>query len=87
MIGASRDPRAVGGALFRNLIRWGFTGSVYPVNLRASAVAGAHAYASVADLPEVPELVFITAPATWGTVTIFEKSYSKPLVASRCHTR
>jgi predicted CoA-binding protein/RimJ/RimL family protein N-acetyltransferase len=63
VIGASRDPNSVGGALFRNLIRWGFAGAVYPVNPRARAVAGVHAYASVADLPEVPELVFITVPA------------------------
>src|SRR5262249_19561568 len=63
VIGASRDPQSVGGALFRNLIRWGFAGAVYPVNPRASAVAGVHAYASIADLPEVPELVFITVPA------------------------
>ncbi len=63
VIGASRDPKSVGGALFRNLIRWGFIGAVYPVNPRAGAVAGVHAYASIADLPEVPELVFITVPA------------------------
>jgi acetate---CoA ligase (ADP-forming) len=63
VIGASRDPKSVGGALFRNLIRWGFAGAVYPVNPRANAVAGVHAYASVADLPEVPDLVFITVPA------------------------
>ena len=64
VIGASRDPKSVGGALFRNLVRWGFAGAVYPVNPGASAVAGVHAYASIADLPEVPELVFITVPAT-----------------------
>jgi acetyl coenzyme A synthetase (ADP forming)-like protein len=63
VIGASRDPQSVGGALFRNLIRWGFAGAVYPVNPRAGAVAGVHAYASVAELPEAPELVFITVPA------------------------
>jgi acetyl coenzyme A synthetase (ADP forming)-like protein len=63
VIGASRDPKSVGGALFRNLIRWGFAGAVYPVNPQASAVAGVHAYASIGDLPEVPELVFITVPA------------------------
>jgi len=64
VIGASRDPKSVGGALFRNLIRWGFAGAVYPVNPGARAVAGVHAYASIADLPEVPDLVFITVPAT-----------------------
>jgi acetyl coenzyme A synthetase (ADP forming)-like protein len=63
VIGASRDPQSVGGALFRNLIRWGFTGAVYPVNPKAKSVAGVRAFASLADLPETPELVFIAVPA------------------------
>ena len=63
VIGASRNPKSVGGALFRNLIRWGFAGAVYPINPSARSVAGVHAYASVAELPEVPELVFIAVPA------------------------
>ncbi len=63
VIGAGRDPQSVGGALFRHLIRWGFAGAVYPINQMAHAVAGVHAYASIADLPEVPELVFIAIPA------------------------
>ncbi|HZS07926.1 MAG TPA: GNAT family N-acetyltransferase [Blastocatellia bacterium] len=63
VIGASRDSQSVGGALFRHLIHFGFTGPVYPVNVTAGSVAGVRAYASIADLPEVPELVFIAVPA------------------------
>jgi len=63
VIGASRSPASVGGALFRNLLRWGFAGTVYPVNPAASSVAGVHAYARIADLPEAPELAFIIVPA------------------------
>jgi acetyl coenzyme A synthetase (ADP forming)-like protein len=63
VVGASRDPGSVGGALFRNLIGSGMNGSVYPVNTAASSVAGVHAYQRIADLPDVPELVFITVPA------------------------
>jgi acetyl coenzyme A synthetase (ADP forming)-like protein len=63
VIGASRDPQSVSGALFRNLVRWGFAGAVYPINTAASAVAGVQAYATIADLPEAPELVFIAVPA------------------------
>jgi acetyl coenzyme A synthetase (ADP forming)-like protein len=62
VIGASRDPASVGGALFRNLLRWGFTGTLYPVNPSAASIAGVHAYANVAELPEPPELVFIAVP-------------------------
>ncbi|MGH9837665.1 MAG: GNAT family N-acetyltransferase [Blastocatellia bacterium] len=63
VIGASRDPASVGGALFRNLLRWGFTGAVYPVNPAANSIAGVKAYASVGELPEAPELAFIAVPA------------------------
>ncbi len=62
VIGASRDPASVGGALFRNLLRWGFTGAVYPVNPTANSIAGVKAYASVGELPEAPELAFIAVP-------------------------
>jgi acetate---CoA ligase (ADP-forming) len=63
VIGASRNPSSVGGALFRNLLRWGFSGTLYPVNPTATSIAGVHAYPSIADLPEAPELVFIAIPA------------------------
>jgi acetyl coenzyme A synthetase (ADP forming)-like protein len=63
VIGASRDPASVGGALFRNLLRWGFTGTVYPVNPAAHSIAGVRAYPDVADLPEAPDLAFIAVPA------------------------
>jgi succinyl-CoA synthetase alpha subunit/RimJ/RimL family protein N-acetyltransferase len=63
VVGASRDPASVGGALFRNLLRWGFTGTLYPVNPSAASIAGVHAYSGVADLPEVPELAFVAVPA------------------------
>lgn len=63
VIGASRDPASVGGALFRNLLRWGFTGTLYPVNRSANSIAGVRAYPGVTELPESPELAFIAVPA------------------------
>jgi acetate---CoA ligase (ADP-forming) len=64
VIGAGRDPASVGGALFRNLLRWGFEGPIYPVNPAARSIAGVRAAASVAELPEVPELAIIVVPAS-----------------------
>ena len=65
VIGASRDPASVGGALFRNLLSWGFNGTVYPINHAASSIAGVRAYAGMADLPEIPDLTFIAVPAKY----------------------
>jgi acetate---CoA ligase (ADP-forming) len=64
VIGASRNQQSVGGALFRNLLRWGFQGTIYPINPAAKSIAGVRAYASVSALPETPELAFITVPAS-----------------------
>jgi acetyl coenzyme A synthetase (ADP forming)-like protein len=63
VIGASRDPASVGGALFRNLVQWGMNGAVYPVNPAATSVGGVRSYPTIADLPETPELAFIAVPA------------------------
>src|SRR5262245_32944179 len=63
VIGASRNPNSVGGALFQNLIRWRFAGVVYPINPSAKSVAGVRAYVEIKDLPETPELVFVAIPA------------------------
>jgi acetate---CoA ligase (ADP-forming) len=63
VIGASRNPQSVGGALFRNLIRWGFQGTIYPINPAAKSIAGVHAYANISELPERAELAFISVPA------------------------
>ena len=63
VIGASRNPASVGGALFRHLIEWGFQGPVFPINREAKAIAGVFAYPDIASLPFPPELAFITVPA------------------------
>ena len=62
VIGASRSPSSVGGALFRNLVNWSFGGTVYPVNPNAKSVGGVRAYDSVSALPESPDLAFIVVP-------------------------
>ena len=64
VIGASRNPSSVGGALFRNLVQWGMNGAIYPINLSASSVGGVRAYPKLADLPEVPDLAFVVVPAS-----------------------
>ncbi|MFM8393188.1 MAG: GNAT family N-acetyltransferase, partial [Acidobacteriota bacterium] len=62
VVGASRNPGSVGGSLFRNLLHWGFTGTIYPVNPTARSIAGVKSYANLRELPEAPELVFIVIP-------------------------
>ena len=63
VIGASRDPRTIGGLVFANLLSGGFQGPVYPVNSSAPFVQSVAAYPSVRDCPSVPEMVLVCVPA------------------------
>jgi acetate---CoA ligase (ADP-forming) len=63
VVGASRSPTSIGGLLFNNLLAGSFRGVVYPVNPTARYVQGVAAYPSLADCPEVPDLVFVSVPA------------------------
>ena len=62
LIGASRRPHHVGTTVMRNLINGGFTGAIYPVNPKYRKVFGLKAYATVAALPQVPDLAVICTP-------------------------
>jgi acyl-CoA synthetase (NDP forming)/RimJ/RimL family protein N-acetyltransferase len=63
VVGASSDPTKIGHAMFVNLLRMGFEGTIYPVNATAQHVSGVRAYPSVLDVPEPIDLVVIATPA------------------------
>ncbi|WP_423748069.1 acetate--CoA ligase family protein [Frankia canadensis] len=63
VIGASRQPAAVGHEVFRQLLAHGFTGTVYPVNAAATHVASVYAYRDVCDVPAPIDLAVIAVPA------------------------
>ncbi len=63
VIGASERAQAVGAVVLGNLIEGAFTGRVYPVNPRHTALRGLRCYPSVHDLPERVDLAVIATPA------------------------
>lgn len=63
VVGASRNPDSVGGALFRNLLKNSFNGPVFPVNPSATSIAGVLAYPSVLDVPGDIDVAVIVVPA------------------------
>lgn len=63
VIGASRQRGTIGAELFNNILRDGYTGTVYPVNPRARSVGGVKAYPSVLDIPDDVDLAIIAVPA------------------------
>ena len=62
VIGANRQPHAIGHQILVNLIRHGFPGPVYPVNPAADEIAGRPAAARVQDLPQPVDLALIAVP-------------------------
>ena len=62
-IGATEDLRKFGGRCVRELIDFGFTGDIYPVNPKRKEVFGLPCFASIADVPERPDHVGIVLPA------------------------
>ena len=60
VVGASNRPWSMGDWVMRNLARGKYPGPIYPVNPGYDDVAGHRCYASMADLPEVPDLLIFS---------------------------
>src|SRR5512143_1750517 len=65
IIGASADPRKVGYAVLNNLIRFKFTGALYPVNPSSGEILGLKAYANVSDVRKPIDLAIIVTLANF----------------------
>ncbi len=62
VIGASANPTKSGGVLFDNLVKGKFHGPLYPINRTAPDIMGLKAYATLAEVPEKVDLVYIVLP-------------------------
>src|SRR5581483_10298849 len=63
VVGASRHPQTVGGAILNNVLRSRFNGPVYAVNRRADVVQGVPAHRSILDVAEPIDLAVVAVPA------------------------
>jgi acyl-CoA synthetase (NDP forming) len=63
LIGASRNPTALGGRPLGFMARYGYPGKVYPVNGSAPEVQGLPSYASIKDVPEPVDLALVMVRA------------------------
>ena len=62
IIGATERSNSVGRVLFQNILSGGYSGNIYPVNLKHRKVFDHKCYAYLSRLPEVPDLVVIATP-------------------------
>jgi acyl-CoA synthetase (NDP forming) len=63
VVGASETPGSFGARTLDN-IRIGYGGKIYPINPRYQSIAGLKCYASLEELPEVPDCVIVIVPMT-----------------------
>lgn len=62
IFGASDDVTKIGGRPLQFLRKYGYRGAIYPINRKGGTVQSLQAYASLADLPEAPELAVMAVP-------------------------
>src|SRR5208337_3249263 len=62
VVGASDDPRRIGGRPIDFMRRTGFKGDILPVNPNRKTIQGLTAYPSVAALPTTPDVAIIAVP-------------------------
>ncbi len=63
VLGASNDPTRIGGRPISYMLSQKFAGTIMPVNPNRAEVQGLPAYASIADLPTVPDAAIVAVPA------------------------
>ena len=64
IIGASQDLNTISGQPLRFLKSHGYPGALYPVNPRYQEVADVRCYATLAEVPETPDLALILVNAS-----------------------
>ena len=80
VVGASTRAGTVGNDIFRNLLTAEFNGPVYPVNPKARAIYGVHAYKSLGDIPEAVDLAVLIVPAA-GILGVTREAIDKGVKA------
>ncbi|MBC7233302.1 MAG: acetate--CoA ligase [Chloroflexi bacterium] len=62
VIGAAREPGKLGYGVLSNILKYGYTGQVYPINPKADQILGLKCYPTVLDVPGPIELAIIVIP-------------------------
>lgn len=62
IIGASVKELSIGNVIIKNLIRYKFTGPIYPINPKVDEIRGLKAYKSILDVPGEVDLAHIVIP-------------------------
>jgi acetyltransferase len=72
VVGASTTPGKVGHDIFVNILKGGFTGTIYPVNPKARSISSVRAYPTITDIPDEVDLAIIILPPKFALTTVKE---------------
>ncbi len=70
IVGLSADPTKHGARVLANMRKLGFEGEIWGVNPKLPDVAGVDVFASVADLPDPPDVMVLVVPAALVPPTV-----------------
>ncbi len=63
IIGASQKELSIGNVIIKNLVHFGFTGDIYPINPKMDEIRGIKAYPTIFDVPGTIDLAHVIIPA------------------------
>jgi acetyltransferase len=72
VIGASREPYAIGYSVVKNLLTTRYEGKIYPINPKADEILGLKCYHSILDVPDPVDLAVVTVPAKITPIVVEE---------------
>ncbi|MBI3513959.1 MAG: acetate--CoA ligase family protein [Proteobacteria bacterium] len=72
VIGASTNPNKIGGRPIAFMGRFGYRGTIYPINPNAPEVQGHKSFASIAALPEAPDMAVVAVPGDAAVTAVEE---------------
>lgn len=72
VLGASSDPTRISGRPIAYMKSQGFQGGLYPINPNRTEIQGIKAYASIADLPETPDVAIVAVASDVAAASVDE---------------
>lgn len=63
IIGASSKELSIGNVIIKNLVHYGYTGNIYPINPKEPEIRGIKAYANIFDVPGDIDLAHVIIPS------------------------
>lgn len=63
VLGASEREFNIGNRVVKNLVEYGYTGAIYPINAKVDALYGQKTYASILDVPTDVDVVHVAIAA------------------------